>query len=166
METITNTKSVSVPTIYRYEEPKNSDISQFLATFLLQLRIYLLLRAFFFYVIRKQLATLPPSECPPVLFSPTDENPLSPMPISETAEASSVISAQYAASASAVSGIAVDESGIDLELQKAMNAPSIHVSQQVEITRVNRFDFQNRLICIGICLAAFFRRMIYSPSPM
>lgn len=141
MESVTNTNSASVPPIYRYEEPKNSDISQFLATFSLQLRIYLLLRAFFFYVIRKQLVILPPSACHPVIFSPADENPLSPVPIDETAEVSSVIPAQYAAAASAVSGIAVDESGVDLELQKAVNVPSIHASQQVEITRVNRWEF-------------------------
>ena len=138
MESVTNTKSASVPPIYRFEEPKNSDISQFLATFSLQLRIYLLLRAFFFYVIRKKLVILPHSACHPVILSPADENPLSPVPIDEAPEVSSVIPTQYAAAASAVSGIAVDESGVEFELRKAVNAPSIHASQQVEITRVNR----------------------------
>lgn len=167
MESVTNTKSVSVPPIYRYEEPKNSDISQFFATFSLQLRIYLLLRAFFFYVIHKQLVVLPPSAFHPVVFSPADENTLSPVPIGETAEVSSVIPAQYAAAASAVSGIAVDESGIDLELQKAVNAPSIHVSQQVEITRVNRYHFQKSLHSfLGICPATSSDWMDHSPKTM
>ena len=164
METITNTTSASVPYIYRYEEPKNSDISQFSAAFSLQLRIYLLLRAFFFYVIRKQLVILPPSSCHPIEFSPSDENPLSPVPIEESVEVSSVISPQYAAMASTVSGIAVDESGIDLELQKAINAPSIHVTQQVEITRVNRFEFQKSGLFADIYRAAFLHRMVCRPK--
>ena len=158
METITNTTSASVPYIYRYEEPKNSDISQFSAAFSLQLRIYLLLRAFFFFVVRKQLAILPRSTRRPVAFSPSDENPLSPIPIVEPTVSSSVIPTSYAAMASSVAGIAVDESGIDLELQKAVNAPSIHVSQQVEITRVNRFEFQKSGLFSGICRAAWCGR--------
>lgn len=142
METITNTNSASVPFLYRYEEPREGSSTQNLAAFSLQLRIYLLLRAFFFFIIRKQLAILPPSARQPVSISPADENPLSPVPLVEPAVSAAVIPAKYAETASSVAGIAVDASGIDLELQKAVNAPSIRVSQQVEITRVNRLEFQ------------------------
>ncbi|CBK21872.2 uncharacterized protein [Blastocystis hominis] len=138
METITNTTSASVPFLYRYEEPREGGSAQSLAAFSLQLRIYLLLRAFFFFVVRKQLAVFPPAARHPVAISPADDNPLSPVPLVEPAASPAVIPAKYAEAASSVAGIAVDESGIDLELQKAVNAPSIRVSQQVEITRVNR----------------------------
>ena len=46
---------------------------------------------------------------------------------------------EVAAAASRVLGVAVDESGDDLELQKTKNYPSIAVNQTVEISRVNRY---------------------------
>lgn len=160
METITNTNSASVPFLYRYEEPREGSSTQNLAAFSLQLRIYLLLRAFFFFIIRKQLAILPPTARQPVSISPADENPLSPVPLVEPAVSAAVIPAKYAETASSVAGIAVDASGIDLELQKAVNAPSIRVSQQVEITRVNRLEFQKSGLFLGIYRAAWCRRRI------
>lgn len=145
MEAITDTTAASVPFLYRYESPREAAAAPSLAAFSLQLRIYLLLRAFFFFLLRRRLAVFPPAARSPVALPPPDENPLSPAPLVAPAARPAVISAQYAAAASATAGIAVDESGVDLELQKAVNGPAIRVAQQVEITRVNRWAFRAAL---------------------
>lgn len=64
--------------------------------------------------------------------------PLSPIPLMQT-ETPAVMTPEVAAAASRVLGVAVDESGDDLELQKTKNYPSIAVNQTVEISRVNRY---------------------------
>lgn len=120
-------------------ESADGNLTQTLQSFSLQLRIYLLIRAFLFYLIRKQLAILPPVHFSPSSASSPEVNPMSPIPLTPSEEHSFVVPSAYAASASSILGVAVDESGVDLELQKTVNSPLIHVGQQVEITRVNRF---------------------------
>ena len=114
----------------------------------MQLSEYLLLRAFLFFVLRKQYVQIPPQlladpGSPLAMSGSPDVDSsmlMSPRPISlSSGSIPEVMSIEVAVAASHVLGVAVDETGMDLELQKTMNQPSITVNQKVEISRVNRY---------------------------
>ena len=109
----------------------------------MQLFVYLLLRAFVFFLLRKQLVLAPPRVTSPVALaaSPDPAFSFSPQPLSPTSPTSpaeQTLPADFVADASAALGIAVDGCGGDIEFKKTVNAPAIAVDERVEITRVNR----------------------------
>ena len=150
-----NTSSISVPLLYKWTEPAEGNVQQSLQAFVMQLSEYLLLRAFLFFLLRKHYVLIPDnvsdsvaaksatseSTTPEIVsVTPTPESPTmrSPVPLAPK-ETPSVMTPETAIAASRVLGVAVDESGDDLELQKTKNYPSIAVNQTVEISRVNRY---------------------------
>lgn len=123
-------------------------MQQSIQAFVMQLTEYLLLRAFIFFVLRKQYVEVPPQLLMDpgsplaVAGSPEVDGSavMSPRPVSVSPGTTpEVMSTESAIVLCHVLGVAVDETGIDLELQKTMNQPSISVNQKVEISRVNRY---------------------------
>ncbi|KAK8820411.1 hypothetical protein WA577_006474 [Blastocystis sp. JDR] len=141
---VRNTLSASVPMIYKFTEPSAASAAQSLQAFSMQLFVYLLLRAFVFFLLRKQLVLAPPRVTSPVALaaSPDPAFSFSPQPLSPaspTSSAEQTLPADFVADASAALGIAVDGCGGDIEFKKTVNAPAIAVDERVEITRVNRY---------------------------
>ena len=140
---VRNTLSAAVPMIYKFTEPSATSAAQSLQAFSMQLFVYLLLRAFVFFLLRKQLVLAPPRVTSPVALaaSPDPAFSFSPQPLSPTSPTSpaeQTLPADFVADASAALGIAVDGCGGDIEFKKTVNAPAIAVDERVEITRVNR----------------------------
>ena len=140
---VLNTLSAAVPMIYKFTEPSATSAAQSLQAFSMQLFVYLLLRAFVFFLLRKQLVLAPPRVTSPVALaaSPDPAFSFSPQPLSPaspTSPAEQTLPADFVADASAALGIAVDGCGGDIEFKKTVNAPAIAVDERVEITRVNR----------------------------
>lgn len=140
---VRNTLSAAVPMIYKFTEPSATSAAQSLQAFSMQLFVYLLLRAFVFFLLRKQLVLAPPRVTSPVALaaSPDPAFSFSPQPLSHaspTSPAEQTLPADFVADASAALGIAVDGCGGDIEFKKTVNAPAIAVDERVEITRVNR----------------------------
>lgn len=140
---VRNTLSAAVPMIYKFTEPSATSAAQSLQAFSMQLFVYLLLRAFVFFLLRKQLVLAPPRVTSPVALaaSPDPAFSFSPQPLSPaspTSPAEQTLPADFVADASAALGIAVDGCGGDIEFKKTVNAPAIAVDERVEITRVNR----------------------------
>lgn len=140
---VLNTLSAAVPMIYKFTEPSATSAAQSLQAFSMQLFVYLLLRAFVFFLLRKQLVLAPPRVTSPVALaaSPDPAFSFSPQPLSPASPTSSVeqtLPVDFVADASAALGIAVDGCGGDIEFKKTVNAPAIAVDERVEITRVNR----------------------------
>ena len=140
---VRNTLSAAVPMIYKFTEPSATSAAQSLQAFSMQLFVYLLLRAFVFFLLRKQLVLAPPRVTSPVALaaSPDPAFSFSPQPLSPASPASpaeQTLPADFVADASAALGIAVDGCGDDIEFKKTVNAPAIAVDERVEITRVNR----------------------------
>ena len=140
---VRNTLSAAVPMIYKFTEPSAASAAQSLQAFSMQLFVYLLLRAFVFFLLRKQLVLAPPRVTSPVALaaSPDPAFSFSPQPLSPaspTSPAEQTLPADFVADASAALGIAVDGCGGDIEFKKTVNAPAIAVDERVEITRVNR----------------------------
>ena len=144
---VRNTLSAAVPMIYKFTEPSATSAAQSLQAFSMQLFVYLLLRAFVFFLLRKQLVLAPPRVTSPVALaaSPDPAFSFSPQPLSPaspTSPAEQTLPADFVADASAALGIAVDGCGGDIEFKKTVNAPAIAVDERVEITRVNRCAWQ------------------------
>ena len=144
---VRNTLSAAVPMIYKFTEPSAASAAQSLQAFSMQLFVYLLLRAFVFFLLRKQLVLAPPRVTSPVALaaSPDPAFSFSPQPLSPaspTSSAEQALPADFVADASAALGIAVDGCGGDIEFKKTVNAPAIAVDERVEITRVNRCAWQ------------------------
>lgn len=144
---VRNTLSAAVPMIYKFTEPCAASAAQSLQAFSMQLFVYLLLRAFVFFLLRKQLVLAPPRVTSPVALaaSPDPAFSFSPQPLSPaspTSPAEQTLPADFVADASAALGIAVDGCGGDIEFKKTVNAPAIAVDERVEITRVNRCAWQ------------------------
>lgn len=144
---VRNTLSAAVPMIYKFTEPSATSAAQSLQAFSMQLFVYLLLRAFVFFLLRKQLVLAPPRVTSPVALaaSPDPAFSFSPQPLSPTSPTSpaeQTLPADFVADASAALGIAVDGCGGDIEFKKTVNAPAIAVDERVEITRVNRCAWQ------------------------
>ena len=144
---VRNTLSAAVPMIYKFTEPSATSAAQSLQAFSMQLFVYLLLRAFVFFLLRKQLVLAPPRVTSPVALaaSPDPAFSFSPQPLSPaspTSPAEQTLPADFVADASAALGIAVDGCGGDIEFKKTVNAPVIAVDERVEITRVNRCAWQ------------------------
>lgn len=144
---VLNTLSAAVPMIYKFTEPSATSAAQSLQAFSMQLFVYLLLRAFVFFLLRKQLVLAPPRVTSPVALaaSPDPAFSFSPQPLSPTSPTSpaeQTLPADFVADASAALGIAVDGCGGDIEFKKTVNAPAIAVDERVEITRVNRCAWQ------------------------
>lgn len=137
---VLNTLSASVPMIYKFTEPSATNATQSLQAFSMQLFIYLLLRTFVFFLLRKQLVLAPPRVASPVALtsSPDPAFSFSPRPLSPSSPKEDTLPPAFVADASAALGIAVDGSGNDIEFRKTVNGPSIAVDERVEITRVNR----------------------------
>lgn len=140
---VLNTLSAAVPMIYKFTEPSATSAAQSLQAFSMQLFVYLLLRAFVFFLLRKQLVLAPPRVTSPVALaaSPDPAFSFSPQPLSPaspTSPTEQTLPADFVADASAALGIAVDGCGDDIEFKKTVNAPAIAVDERVEITRVNR----------------------------
>lgn len=140
---VLNTLSAAVPMIYKFTEPSATSAAQSLQAFSMQLFVYLLLRAFVFFLLRKQLVLAPPRVTSPVALaaSPDPAFSFSPQPLSPaspTSPTEQTLPADFVADASAALGIAVDGCGGDIEFKKTVNAPAIAVDERVEITRVNR----------------------------
>ena len=140
---VRNTLSAAVPMIYKFTEPSATSAAQSLQAFSMQLFVYLLLRAFVFFLLRKQLVLAPPRVTSPVALaaSPDPAFSFSPQPLSPaspTSPTEQTLPADFVADASAALGIAVDGCGDDIEFKKTVNAPAIAVDERVEITRVNR----------------------------
>ena len=140
---VRNTLSAAVPMIYKFTEPSSASAAQSLQAFSMQLFVYLLLRAFVFFLLRKQLVLAPPRVTSPVALaaSPDPAFSFSPQPLSPASPASpaeQTLPTDFVADASAALGIAVDGCGGDIEFKKTVNAPAIAVDERVEITRVNR----------------------------
>ncbi|KAK8820245.1 hypothetical protein WA577_006311 [Blastocystis sp. JDR] len=141
---VRNTLSAAVPMIYKFTEPSAASAAQSLQAFSMQLFVYLLLRAFVFFLLRKQLVLAPPRVTSPVALaaSPDPAFSFSPQPLSPaspTSPTEQTLPADFVADASAALGIAVDGCGGDIEFKKTVNAPAIAVDERVEITRVNRY---------------------------
>lgn len=144
---VRNTLSAAVPMIYKFTEPSATSAAQSLQAFSMQLFVYLLLRAFVFFLLRKQLVLAPPRVTSPVALaaSPDPAFSFSPQPLSPaspTSPTEQTLPADFVADASAALGIAVDGCGGDIEFKKTVNAPAIAVDERVEITRVNRCAWQ------------------------
>lgn len=144
---VLNTLSAAVPMIYKFTEPSATSAAQSLQAFSMQLFVYLLLRAFVFFLLRKQLVLAPPRVTSPVALaaSPDPAFSFSPQPLSPaspTSPTEQTLPADFVADASAALGIAVDGCGGDIEFKKTVNAPAIAVDERVEITRVNRCAWQ------------------------
>ena len=145
---VRNTLSAAVPMIYKFTEPSATNAAQSLQAFSMQLFVYLLLRAFVFFLLRKQLVLAPPRVTSPVALaaSPDPAFSFSPQPLSPaspTSPTEQTLPADFVADASAALGIAVDGCGGDIEFKKTVNAPAIAVDERVEITRVNRCAWQS-----------------------
>ena len=136
-----------MPLLYKWTEPAEGNAQQSLQAFVMQLSEYLLLRAFLFFLLRKRYVLIPerllsdrapesaPASAPESdarAGTPPPESPatLSPVPLAKE-EAPAVLTPEVAAAASRVLGVAVDESGDDVELLKTKNYPSIAVNQTV-----------------------------------
>lgn len=145
---MTNTPSISVPGLYKWTDASAENVQQSIQAFVMQLTEYLLLRTFIFFLLRKRYVEVPPQLLmdpgSPLAVAGSPEvdsgTVMSPRPISVSpGTTSEVMSVESAIAICHVLGVAVDETGIDLELQKTINQPSISVNQKVEISRVNRY---------------------------
>lgn len=144
MDRVTNNLSASVPVFYKFTELSDTSLPQTQQAFAMQMNSYLLLRAFLYYLIRKELVVIPAEvashyEAGSVARSEEVVNPSSPIPISSPVEEASLLSAEQAAAFSALLKAAVDEQAGDVEYEKVVNQPAIAVGQKVEISRVNRY---------------------------
>lgn len=144
MDKVTNNLSASVPVFYKYTEVSEDNLAQTQQAFTMHLNMYLLLRRFLFYLIKKQLVILPADiissyQARGATMSEEVINPSSPIPITTPREETVVVSPDVASALTAVMGVVVDESGEDVEFERVVNQPSIAVAQKVEISRLNRY---------------------------
>ena len=124
----------------------STNLNQTQQAFTMHLNSYLLLRFFIFYLLKKQLVILPTTLALITSFRPdamSDEsiNPCSPIPIDIHTTQQSILSPEMAAAVSELLGMTVNELAEDVQLEKTVNLPSIAVSQKVEISRVNKYDW-------------------------
>ena len=124
----------------------STNLNQTQQAFTMHLNSYLLLRFFIFYLLKKQLVILPTTLASIPSFRPdamSDEsiNPCSPIPIDIHTTQQSILSPEMAAAVSELLGMTVNELAKDVQLEKTVNLPSIAVSQKVEISRVNKYDW-------------------------
>lgn len=124
----------------------STNLNQTQQAFTMHLNSYLLLRFFIFYLLKKQLVILPTTLASIPSFRPdamSDEsiNPCSPIPIDIHTTQQSILSPEMAAAVSELLGMTVNELAEDVQLEKTVNLPSITVSQKVEISRVNKYDW-------------------------
>lgn len=124
----------------------STNLNQTQQAFTMHLNSYLLLRFFIFYLLKKQLVILPTTLASIPSFRPdamSDEsiNPCSPIPIDIHTTQQSILSPEMAAAVSELLGMTVNELAEDVQLEKTVNLPSIAVSQKVEISRVNKYDW-------------------------
>ena len=124
----------------------STNLNQTQQAFTMHLNSYLLLRFFIFYLLKKQLVILPTTLASVTSFRPdamSDEsiNPCSPIPIDIHTTQQSILSPEMAAAVSELLGMTVNELAEDVQLEKTVNLPSIAVSQKVEISRVNKYDW-------------------------
>lgn len=124
----------------------STNLNQTQQAFTMHLNSYLLLRFFIFYLLKKQLVILPTTLASITSFRPdamSDEsiNPCSPIPIDIHTTQQSILSPEMAAAVSELLGMTVNELAEDVQLEKTVNLPSIAVSQKVEISRVNKYDW-------------------------
>ena len=124
----------------------STNLNQTQQAFTMHLNSYLLLRFFIFYLLKKQLVILPTTLASITSFRPdamSDEsiNPCSPIPIDIHTTQQSILSPEMAAAVSELLGMIVNELAEDVQLEKTVNLPSIAVSQKVEISRVNKYDW-------------------------
>ena len=140
--------SISVPLLYKWTEPSPDNLQRCLQAFSMELGEYLLIRAFLFYLLRKQYVVFPSSllEVPHSPLKSTNSPDLSfnaglsPKPLSPMEENDqAVLSVEESIAASRVLGIPVDQSGIDEEFNRTKNSPPYVLKQKVEINRVNRY---------------------------
>ena len=146
MKQVTNNLSPSIPLFYKYTEMNSTNLNQTQQAFTMHLNSYLLLRFFIFYLLKKQLVILPTTLASIPSFRPdamSDEsiNPCSPIPIDIHTTQQSILSPEMAAAVSELLGMTVNELAKDVQLEKTVNLPSIAVSQKVEISRVNKYDW-------------------------
>ena len=124
----------------------STNLNQTQQAFTMHLNSYLLLRFFIFYLLKKQLVILPTTLASITSFRPdamSDEsiNPCSPIPIDIHTTQQSILSPEMAAAVSELLGMTVNELAEDVQLEKTVNLPSIAVSQKVEISRVNKYNW-------------------------
>ena len=124
----------------------STNLNQTQQAFTMHLNSYLLLRFFIFYLLKKQLVILPTTLASIPSFRPdamSDEsiNPCSPIPIDIHTTQQSILSPEMADAVSELLGMTVNELAEDVQLEKTVNLPSIAVSQKVEISRVNKYDW-------------------------
>ena len=144
MDRVTNNLSASVPVFYKYTELSDGSLPQTQQAFTMQMNSYLLLRAFLFYLIRKELVVIPAEvvshyQLRAAARSEEMINPSSPIPIHSPVEETSLLSAEQATAFSAILQATVDEQAGDVEYEKVVNQPAIAAGQKVEISRVNRY---------------------------
>jgi hypothetical protein len=141
---VSSASSTSDPLIYRFISSNPMNVTESLQAFSMQLSMYLLIRSFFFFLLRKKYIDIPiqPEATSQMISSTISSpipNPLSPVPIDTPKVMQPAIPEEYAASATQLFGMMVDCSGEDLEMKRTVNAPSIYIDQKVEISRVNRY---------------------------
>ena len=146
MKQVTNNLSPSIPLFYKYTAMNSTNLNQTQQALTIHLNSSLLLRFFIFYLLKKQLVILPTTLASITSFRPdamSDEsiNPCSPIPIDIHTTQQSILSPEMAAAVSELLGMTVNELAEDVQLEKTVNLPSIAVSQKVEISRVNKYDW-------------------------
>lgn len=144
MERVTNNLSASVPLFYKFTEISQTNLNQTQQAFSMHLSIYLLLRSFLFFLLRKQLVLFPADmlssvQLPNTTVSEEVINPASPIPIVTPTEEENVLSTELASALSAIMGVVVEENGEDMEMEHTVSQPTIKKGQKVEISRVNRY---------------------------